>query len=300
MPATSCRSSPAPRRRSISHAIAAALIGASALSACTTTPPPAAAPIAPLADDSDTAINNAIKAITTFPTKLDPRIWDGMAMKPDVHDAIERVVDRVTRASGIDGLTIDGVGLFGSNASYEYDDKSDVGVHVFVHKPGMTDEDLEPFMQLLNDQIERRQEGQILLYGLPLEVVFHAGRPASHQPQAGIGQYSVTDNRWVVEPVQQPDNFDINQMRSDAKTYIGKYNSVVGEYLAAKKGFDCSRFNKLDDEMGAYRNSGFEQGLGSRSTQNLTYRALRRLNVEIPEMVDTLEDECTFVNESIG
>jgi hypothetical protein len=49
-----------------------------------------------------------------------------------------------------------------------------------------------------------------------------------------------------------------------------------------------------------YRNQGFEQGLGSRSTHNLTYRALRRLNVEIPEMVDTLADECTFINESVG
>jgi len=51
--------------------------------------------------------------------------------------------------------------------------------------------------------------------------------------------------------------------------------------------------------MSAYRNSGFTQGLGSRSTQNLTYRALRRLNVPITDMVDTLEDECTFTKESI-
>jgi len=52
--------------------------------------------------------------------------------------------------------------------------------------------------------------------------------------------------------------------------------------------------------MAAYRSSGFTEGLGSRSTQNLVYRALRRLNVSIPDMVDTLQDECTFVNESLG
>jgi hypothetical protein len=27
---------------------------------------------------------------------------------------------------------------------------------------------------------------------------------------------------------------------------------------------------------------------------------LRRLNVSVPDMVDTLEDHCTFVNESLG
>ena len=75
---------------------------------------------------------------------------------------------------------------------------------------------------------------------------------------------------------------------------------MASAYAANKKGFDCSRFGDLDHEMSAYRNASFADGLGSRSTQNLVYRALRRINVAIPSMVDTLEDECTFVNESLG
>jgi hypothetical protein len=260
----------------------------------------AAEPQSPLADDSDAAVSKVVDAITTFPTQLDPRIWDGLTMKPDVREAILRVVDRVIGETRIDGLTVDAVDLFGSNASYEYDDKSDLGVHVFVHKPGITDDEFTPYMHLLNDQVERRQEGRIRFYGLPLELSFHAGRSANYEPRPGIGQYSVTDGRWVIEPVKQPDNFDRNQMKVDAKKFIGKYNDLVRQYLAGKKGFDCIRFNALDREMADYRNQGFQQGLGSRSTQNLTYRALRRLNVEIPEMVDKLEDECTFINESVG
>ncbi|MGX9789307.1 hypothetical protein [Mycobacterium sp. MMS18-G62] len=285
-------------RTDLVNAIRSAVIAGSVLLlvACGST----GRPQAPLADDSDAAVSDAVESITTFPTQLDPRIWNGMAMKPDVRDAILRVVNRVTGESEIAGLTVDAVDLFGSNASYEYDDKSDVGVHVFVHKPGMSDEELTPSMHLLNDLVERRQEGRVLLYGLPLEVTFHAGRSANYQPRAGIGQYSVTDGRWVVEPVKQPDNFDRNQMKADAKKFIGKYNDLVRSYQAGKKGFDCTRFDALDREMSDYRNQGFEQGLGSRSTQNLTYRALRRLNVEIPEMVDTLADECIFINESVG
>lgn len=52
--------------------------------------------------------------------------------------------------------------------------------------------------------------------------------------------------------------------------------------------------------MGAYRDRDFAKGLGSRSTTNLTFRALRRNNVNIPTMLDVLEDECTFTQESIG
>lgn len=254
----------------------------------------------PLADDSDAAVAKAVDAITTFPDRLDDRIWDGMAMKPDVRQAITHVVDRVTADADIDGLTVDAVEVFGSNASYEYDDRADVGVHVFVHSPRMSEEQLASVLRLLNDQVERRQEGHIRLYGLPLEVTFHAGRTANYQPRPGIGQYSVSQGRWVVEPVRQPDNFDRAQMMSDATRFIADYNTLVREYTASPRGFECSRFGDLDKEMSAYRNEGFARGLGSRSTQNLTYRALRRLNVDIPEMVDTLEDECTFTNESVG
>jgi len=56
----------------------------------------------------------------------------------------------------------------------------------------------------------------------------------------------------------------------------------------------------LDAEMSKYRNTGFTNGSGSRSTQNPAFRALRRINVNIPQAVDDLEDECTFTQESIG
>lgn len=269
------------------------------LAGCGSSPPPADAS-GPLADGSARAVADAIAAISTFPTELDPRIWVGTEMKPDVRAATLRIVDRIVGSTGIDDLVVDGVDLFGSNASYEYDDTSDFGVHVFVHSPSTPTAQLAPLLGILNDDVERRQEGRIRFYGVPVEVSFHAERTANYQPRPGIGQYSISEGRWVQMPTRQPDNFDREEMTTDAKAFIGKYNALVSEYLAAKRGFDCSRFQALDDEMSAYRNQGFADGLGSRSTQNLTYRALRRLNVSIPDMVDELEDDCTFAAESLG
>lgn len=54
-------------------------------------------------------------------------------MRAGVRAMTLKVVDRVVSTSGIDGLTVDTVELFGSNASYEYDGTSDFGIHVFVH-----------------------------------------------------------------------------------------------------------------------------------------------------------------------
>lgn len=253
-----------------------------------------------LADGSDRAVTEVVDAVTAFPTQLDPRIWDGMQMKPDVREATLRVVDRIVADTGIEGLTIDSVDLFGSNASYEYDDTSDFGVHVFVSSDSMAPGPLSDVLKLLNSEVEHRQEGKITFYGVPVEVTFHGDRTGSYQPRQGIGQYSISGGRWVVTPVQQPDRFDRAQMAVDMKDFIAKYNDLASAYQKGRAGFDCARFAALDDEMGAYRNSGFVEGLGSRSTQNLSYRALRRLNVSVPDMVDTLEDDCIFVNESLG
>ena len=257
-------------------------------------------PTLPLADNTDQTVAAAIDAITRFPTTLDPRIWDGTRMKTDVRAMSLRVVDRVVATSGIDGLVVDSVELFGSNASYEYDDASDFGIHVFAHSASFPTTQLNGLLTLLNDDVERRQEGRITFNGVPLEVTFHAERTDNYTPQAGIGQSSVSEDRWIEMPTPQPEHFDRAQMAADMKAFIDEYNHLLLAYAAQRKGFDCARFGALDDELGNYRNSGFAKGFGSRSTQNLTYRALRRLNVSIPAMLDTLHDECIFVNESIG
>jgi hypothetical protein len=253
----------------------------------------------PLADGSDASVSAAVNAITTFPTELDPRIWNGSDLKAEVREKSLAIVERIAKGSRIASLTVDAVELFGSNASYEYDDTSDFGIHAFVGSPALTPEALDASLRLLNDDVERRQEGRITFNGVVVEVTFHSERTENYSPSPGIGQYSLSQGRWIERPVIQPDNFDRATMATDMKKFIGEYNDLATVYTADRKGFTCSRFGDLDSEMSVYRNSGFAQGLGSRSTQNLTYRALRRLNVPIPDMVDTLEDECTFVQESI-
>ncbi len=269
-------------------------LAAVVLSGCGTHPPE------PLADGSDASVQAAINTVTTFPTALDPRLWNGTDLKPEIRDKSLAVVDRIVATSGIPDLTVDAVELFGSNASYEYDDTSDFGIHVFTHSAALSPKDLDAVLGLLNDAVERRQEGRILFNGIPLEVVFHGERSENYRPEPGIGQYSLSDGRWIERPVRQPDRFDRDQMARDMQVFIGKYNALVSDYTHDKAGFACSRFGDLDDEMSRYRNTGFANGSGSRSTQNLAYRALRRINVNIPAELDTLEDECTFTQESIG
>jgi predicted nucleotidyltransferase len=256
------------------------------------------APSAPLADDSAAAIDKAITTVTTFNTELQPHIWDGAQLRPEVRKATLEIVDRIARESGIDGLKVDDVNLVGSIASYEYNDTSDFDVHVFVHTDSTALQQLSASTRLLNSNIEQLQEGHIHFYGLPVEVHFFAEGPEAERVP-GIGRYSILNNAWLEKPLQQPENFDRAQMAADMKGFIDRYNKVVAEFSAAKKGFDCTRLRDLDDEITGYRKSSFETDQGPRNTQNLAFRALRRLNVSIPDMLDSLEEDCIYVNESL-
>lgn len=280
--------------RAVGVAIAAALLSACASHSDASDPGPVPA------DGSDTSIQAAITAVTTFPTRLDPRLWNGMDLKPEVRAMSLKIVDRIVATSDIPGLTVDSVELTGSNASYEYDDSSDFGLHVFAHSAALAPKDLNGVLKLLSEEVERRQEGRITFSGIPVEVVFHGERTDSQRPAPGIGKYSVSEDRWIESPVQQPDRFDRTQMAADMTTFVNKYNALLSDYTRDKRSFVCSRFNDLDREMSQYRDSAFAAGAGSRSTQNLAFRALRRINVNIPQSVDDLEDDCTFTQESIG
>jgi len=81
---------------------------------------------------------------------------------------------------------------------------------------------------------------------------------------------------------------------------VGGQGHRSHHYVSHPGSRTASTARRWDAHLRDYRNSAFVNGFGGRSTQNLTYRALRRLNVSIPDMVDRLVDECIFVNESVG
>ncbi len=293
-------------RRHVSvFAAAAALAAALSVVGCGSSDPAASGTTGsasagdpPIVLETDAQLTDAVVAMSTVPTVLDPRIWDGDAMKPGIRAKVLANVNGLADRLGIPDLTIDGVDLVGSNASYEYDNKADFGVHVFVSSPTTSEARLAPMLKLLSGYTELKQEGQITYWGVPLEVVFHGPRTANYAPRKGIGQYSISDGTWMEKPTAQPDRFNRDTMATDARRFITAYNALVEEYAKDAKAFRCSRFGDLDDEMKTYRNAGINRD-GSRSTENLAYRTLRRLGVNIPDMVDELEERCEEIQASL-
>jgi hypothetical protein len=257
-----------------------------------------------LARETDAQLAERVTAMSTFPTVLDPRLWNGMEMKPEIRDKTLAIVDKLFKGLRLGpAVTVTSVELFGSNASYEYDEAADFGVHAFVSNAderALSPEALQNLLRVYNGYVELWQEGKIRFNGVVLEVVFHAEpRRASYKPRPGIGQYSISRNAWIEKPMVQESRFDRKQMLADVRRWVDRWNGLVCEYAESPLTFDCTRFEALDAEMRDYRSKGFVADRGGRSTENLTYRLLRRLSVNIPDGVDNIEEACHFRQHSV-
>ena len=271
----------------------------------------------PFVTETPEQLNQAIAGIVDFPKVLDPRIWTAdYHMRPEISSRVMAIVNRLFNDLKLrnKAIAIEDIELFGSNASYEYDEKADLGIHVFLSTASNPAAyqgdvlDLEHFMRVLNDVIELDQKGEVRFYGIPLEVVFHAVRPAGYRDSDAIPQYSIWSadasrtGRWInpqsPPPVPPKDAFDTTVMAAKASDFIAQYNSLVANYIEDKVSFDCARFDDFKKAMKTYRGQGIDTD-GQRSDGNLTYRLLRRLSVNVPDTVADLEQECVNVRDSL-
>lgn len=271
----------------------------------------------PVVTDTPEQVATRAAELTDFPTVLDPRIWkDDSTMRPEVASRAMAIVNRLFNGLRLHNkaLSVADIELFGSNASFEYDEMADMGIHVFLstaRNPSSYAEDvndLERFMKLFTDAIEMEQKAEVSFYGIPVEVVFHATRPPGFRDSDGLPQYSIWSSnasrtgRWInpkVPPPAPPQNaFDIAVITAKAQDFSAQYNALATAYFQDKKGFDCRRFGALGKIMKAYRADGIAED-GQRSDGNLTYRLMRRLTVNVPDTLQALDHECRNIQDSL-
>lgn len=167
----------------------------------------------PFVNETPEQLSQAVAGIVDFPKVLDPRIWTAdFHMRPEISSRVMAIVNRRFNDLKLrnKAIAIQDIELFGSNASYEYDEKADLSIQVFLSTASNPAAyqgdvlDLEHFMRVLNDVIELDQNGEVSFYGIPLEVVFHATRPAGYRDSDGIPQYSVWSADASHRPLDQP------------------------------------------------------------------------------------------------
>ena len=156
---------------------------------------------------------------------LNPDLWDeNNELLPEVKDKLEDITDRFNDALKNDGIELDilDVVIIGSNASYNYNDASDIDLHIIADTSVYDNEDLAlkiylAYKALFNNKYDPKiRNHEVEVYVEPYEV---------HANSKGI--YSL-NNGWLKEP-EQVDIPEIDQKVVDdyLAPFIERYNDIV-------------------------------------------------------------------------
>ena len=130
---------------------------------------------------------------------LNQKIWDeNNNLKPGIKESIESIVEQFKKDLKAPINIID-VRIVGSNASYNYNDNSDIDIHLVVNNETLPYD--KEILKLLYNSARNRFNNSydITIKGLPIELSIED----INSNVCSNGVYSVTNNQWVKVPTKE-------------------------------------------------------------------------------------------------
>lgn len=214
--------------------------------------------------------------IVTVNKRLNPKIWDGDRLKPEVVDKLKDIARAFEEFVGIDLDVIDYT-ITGSNANYTWTAYSDLDLHLII--PGTpTDEQRELFNA---KKALWGEQHNITIKGLPVETYVQG----EDEPHHSTGVYSIVKNKWLVEPKK-------TKPQVDDAAVEAKKDSIMRDVEAAMLSKDLARLRLVKEKIQKMRKAGLERA-GEWSVENLVFKILRNLGLidQITEKIRELEDQ---------
>lgn len=216
-------------------------------------------------------------------SSLNPKIWNGDKLKPEVVSKLKLIANAFEEFVGID-LDLTDVTVTGSNANFTWTEYSDLDLHLII-KGIPTDEQRELFNAKKSLWAEQHD---ITIKGLPVECYVQG----EDEPHHSTGVYSIAKNQWLVEPKKVEPEVD------DAAVEAKK-DAVLHEIETALLSKDLNKLNSVKQRITKMRKAGLERA-GEWSVENLVFKIIRNLGLidEISNKIRELEDQELSLEQS--
>ena len=197
--------------------------------------------------------------------ELNPKIWDGMKLRPEVREQLLLIADEFYDFLDVPSVEVHDVILTGSIANYNWHSGSDVDLHLVIDKsdvewrcPEFTDDFFTDKKALWNEHHE------ITIYGFDVELYVQDEK----EKHISTGTYSVKNDKWIVKPSYNPPSYDDADIRIKAnqiKNEIKRLSNTQAE---------VDEIHRLKEKLRKYRQAGLNKK-GEFSTENLVFKELR-------------------------
>ena len=160
------------------------------------------------------------ETLVTIQDELNPVLWSDNKLRPEIKEKIMELVNEFQSTLDIP-LTILDINIVGSNASYNYTDKSDVDVHIVTNfeEYGYPQEFVQAAMNSFKANFNNKYDVNYGGYNVEVYVEDVKSSPQSN------GIYSVLNDMWIKEPQPlQPMEVELEPEYSD---YVNRINQIL-------------------------------------------------------------------------
>jgi len=222
---------------------------------------------------------------------LNPKIWEtDEKIKDEVRKYILLNAYQFIKFLKIDNLRIKDVTLTGSIANYNWNEDSDIDIHILMdfsqisNNPDFVREFFMTKKELWNEKDIKIKNYDVELYVQDV-----------NEEHTSTGVYSVLKNEWISKPIKQMITIDVNNVKQKTMDFI-----QIIESLSQIKDPNTllTLVNKLKDKIKKYRKSGLSE-FGEYSTENLVFKLLRNygyLDMLSKYKEEVIKNKLTFEN----
>ena len=216
---------------------------------------------------------------------LNPLIWEAdETLKPDIRNVLLKNAKRFIEFADIENLKFNDIVLTGSLANFNYNENSDLDVHIILDFSQISEnrDFVGDFLKLKKQMWADRLPIQVK--GFDVEMYFQdAG-----EPHHSSGIYSLLKNDWVRKPIKKiinVDTADVQLKAADLMNSIEELEEEDGETFLKKHA-------QLKNKIKKYRQSGLDSNGGEFSIENLVFKILRNSGF-LERMIEMKNDYLT-------
>lgn len=204
--------------------------------------------------------------------KLNPKLWnEDNTLKPEVYEKLNDIIKEFLDFIEIP-LNIVDIEIVGSNASYNYNETSDIDLHVIVNSEVNY---IEP--EILRTLYNARKGSfndnyDLKINDIPIELYIEDVKDGN----ATNGRYSILKNEWIKFP--EPITYEVPNISKELEEYLDKCEEALNSD-------DPEGILNLLNEIYMNRKLGLAEE-GEVSVGNLVFKELRSM-----DMLKTLKDK---------
>jgi hypothetical protein len=207
-----------------------------------------------------------LKLSLQYHDKLNPELWDGETLKPEVRKALIRFGETWAQFAKIPKSMIKDMVMTGGNANFNYTGKSDIDVHLIIQRSKLFSDSKYVEEYLQDKKSLWTLTHNITVYGYPLEP--YAQDTSITYPRYQ-GVYSLMKDDWVVKPVRTRYDFTNDHL---LKQKVRHFMHAIDSMIKNKMG--DAPIQNMKQRFKDMRTSSIQKH-GEFGRENLVFKELR-------------------------